>query len=211
VNNTLVGGRSKAEMDATTGGGGNEDGQSYGAMVPSLALFENFFATFPALPGPNNTGVGYNAAAWSFSLNSPPGGVVNGGNAAYYGLVSGGVTTDVAGSPRVQGGAPDMGAYESTLAGVPVPTYTVSNLKPQSASSTHNGFLTVNVVVQVAGAEVTVTATASSGYTAGPITCSTASGAPVSITNGKFIMPAENVTVDARFTSGVSGGGGFGP
>jgi hypothetical protein len=131
--------------------------------------------------------------------------VVNGGSAAHYGLVSGGVTTDVAGSPRVQGGAPDMGAYESALAGAAVPTYTVSNLKPQSASSTYHGYLTVNGVgpAQIAGiaagAEVTVVGMPVSGYVVGTITCRTVNGAPIPITNGKFTMPAESVMVDTVF------------
>jgi hypothetical protein len=211
ASNSLMGGWSKTAMDATSGGGNNVDGIAYGVTAWDLLtkLNNGFFVKFAALPAPANTGdTGYNAVAWDFRLSSPPPGVVDGGDSAHYGLVSGGVSTDVAGASRVQSGGPDMGAYESALIGVPIPTYTVFNLKPQSASTANNGYLTVNSAAQ-AGAEVTVEATSS--YTVGTITCRTASGTTIPVTGGSFTMPAENVTVDATFTtSSVGGQTGFG-
>jgi predicted outer membrane repeat protein len=212
ANNSLVGGRSKAEMDATSGGGANVDGASYGATQWDLQtkLNNGFFVKFPAIPTAANTGdTGYNAGAWDFrlGLGTPPG-VVDGGDAAHYsGAYGVSVTTDVAGAPRAQAGGPDMGAYESTLTGAPIPTYAVFNAKPQSASP--YGHLTVNGAAQImimAGAEVTIEAMPVSGYGVGTITCRTASGVPVpvtaiSTTGGKFTMPAEDVTVDATFTT----------
>jgi hypothetical protein len=197
-------------LPSTPGNGYNSATAEAGAdaLVPAL---NNVFVKFAARPMADNTGHDkYVAGNWDFHLKNPPAGVVDGGSAAHYGLVSGGVSTDVAGDSRTQGGAPDMGAYESTLIGVPVPTYTVSNLKPQSASAANYGYLTVSSAVAQAGAEVTVTATANSGYAVGTITCRTAGGVPVPVTTngniGKFTMPAENVTVDATFVYGVSGG-----
>jgi parallel beta-helix repeat protein len=215
-------------------GSGNVNGAAYaGPLVPS-----GFFTAFNALPSSSNTGAANVAAwtttpQWNFRLSSPPPGVVDGGSASWltegftsvsftysyggYGTIStpnpGGVTTDLAGSSRTQGGGmPDLGAYESASIGVPIPTYTVTNLKPQSDSAGNHGHLTVSTTAQ-AGSVVTVTAIPTTSYTLGSITCRTASGVTVPVTTtgttGTFTMPAENVTVDATFTYSVSGGGGF--
>jgi hypothetical protein len=94
-------------------GANNTDGTAYGAAALPLTGLKTFFAAFPALPTELNTGHnGYNAALWDFRLNNPPAGIVNGGEAAHYALLPGGVPTDVSGAARVQGGDPDMGAYE---------------------------------------------------------------------------------------------------
>jgi hypothetical protein len=230
--NSLVGGYTAAQLNTTglTDGGtcvgvgsGNVDGAAYSATAWDLLtkLNNGLFVKFTMLPTEANTGdTGYNAAAWDFRLGpgAPPG-VVDGGDSAHFGLVSGGVSTDVAGAPRVQAGDPDMGAYESALVGAPIPTYAVYNAKPQSASTANDGSLTVNGATQimiVAGAEVTIAATPVSGYAVGTITCRTASGVTVPVTavsstSGKFTMPAENVTVDATFTLGGGGGVNWGP
>jgi hypothetical protein len=221
AHNSLVGGRTAAILNttgATTGAGGsilsggsNADGTAYTSPA-SLTGLRTFFTAFNTLPTADNTGRPHVAdwttgALWNFRLNNPPPGVVDGGDAAHYGFVSGGVSTDVAGASRVQSGAPDMGAYESGLIGVPIPTYTVTNAKPQGTSS--YGYLTVSSATAQAGAEVTITADPASGYSLGTITYRTASGVTVPVTGGRFTMPAENVTVDATFVLGVSGGGGF--
>jgi hypothetical protein len=94
---------------------------------------------------------------------------------------------------------------DSTSGGGTSPaTYTVTNLQPQSASGTNHGYLTINgstaqTVGIAADAEVTVVATPEGSYAAGTITCTTAGGVNVPITNGKFTMPAANVTVDVTF------------
>jgi hypothetical protein len=184
------------------------------------SITRQFFTAFFALPTVLNTGHnGYNAASWDFHLKSPPFRVVDGGSAAHYGYIPGGVapTTDLAGNLRIQGGAPDMGAYETGGAsgGASMLTYMVYNAKPQTGSSASYGYLTVNGAAQlggvVPGAVVTVVATPVSSYTAGTITCRTDSGVNVSVTNGRFTIPAENVTVDATFLYSVGGGVGFGP
>jgi hypothetical protein len=226
-------------MDATDGGGGNVDGASYGAMAFDLQskLNNGLFVKFPARPTADNTGIdtvpasgiGYNAGAWDFrlGLGTPPG-LIDGGDATHFGLVTTGtvyaacgpVTTDVAGAPRAQAGGPDMGAYESTMTGLPIPTYAVNNEKPLSASTTNHGSLTVNgstiSIMMFEDFEVTITATPVSGYAVGTITCRTASGVTVpvtatSTTGGKFTMPAEDVTVDATFVYGSGGGVTWGP
>jgi hypothetical protein len=119
ANNSLAGGISDTDMNATSGGSGNANGTNLGAAAPSLAKLDNgFFKKFAALPTEGGTGAGYIAANWDFQLTqNVPTSVINGGSAAHYSLVSGGVTTDLAGASRIENGAPDMGAYESLYQG----------------------------------------------------------------------------------------------
>jgi hypothetical protein len=118
-------------------GSGNLNGTAYRDDISlqnnplELPAVQQLFTAFPADPDEANTGnLGYNASAWNFHLNSPPAGVVNGGDATYLSgdyikpmyrpaggpsLVVGSpmigtVTTDLEGNTR--SGTPDMGAYE---------------------------------------------------------------------------------------------------
>jgi hypothetical protein len=222
--NSLVGGYTTAQLDggytgpeisnAISGtsigaGSGNVNGASYATTEAGrLTNLRTFFIAFSALPTQGNTGV-EKVASWTTSplWNFRLGGgadysAVNGGDATYLSLVSGGVSTDVEGAIRVQSSVPDMGAYETGRT-TSLLTYTVSNAKPQSAASTNDGYLTVNNMTQLdirSGVEVIVVATPNSSYEAKTVTCKTVGGVTVPIINGKFTMPAENVTVDATFT-----------
>ncbi len=62
-----------------------------------------------------------------------------------------------------------------------------------------NGTAKANVTEAAEGTEVTISATPNDGYELDAITVKTASGTAVTVTNGKFTMPAENVTVTVTF------------
>ena len=79
------------------------------------------------------------------------------------------------------------------------------------AAGIQNGTVTTNAKGGEAdeGAEITVTATPATGYKLGAITVKTAGNKDVPVTNGKFTMPAEAVTVSATFEK--DGGTGTNP
>jgi hypothetical protein len=205
------------------------------AEATRLNNLQHFFIEFNALPTMSNTGADkvadWTSPLWDFHLDGDAAtvGAINIGDAAYYGtpyvsdpdLLKNAAdnVSDVEGNDRIQQGAPDMGAYESDMLDLsaggtygggggtsPSTTYTVTNAKPQSASSANHGYLTINGVVTaqitgiVAGAEVIVVAMPNTNYTAGTITYTVGGGAPVTISGGKFTMPAGDVTVDVQFT-----------
>jgi hypothetical protein len=126
--NSLFGGWTKAQMDATGGNSNNADGTNYGyGAAHRLVDLEKFFETFSALPDTDNTGRGkaadWNGGSWAdFHLDGGAVGAVNGGNADY--LVQGfsglpyRIAKDLDGDERVQNGDPDMGAYESPWTGL---------------------------------------------------------------------------------------------
>lgn len=62
-----------------------------------------------------------------------------------------------------------------------------------------NGTVTVNPTQAVEGQTVTITATPASGYKVKSVSAKTASGNALTVTNNKFTMPAEAVTVSAEF------------
>jgi len=73
--------------------------------------------------------------------------------------------------------------------------YTITDKTAEDA----NGTVKLSAEKAVAGDEITVTATPADSYALGEITVKTASGKDVTVTEGKFTMPAENVTVTATF------------
>ena len=78
----------------------------------------------------------------------------------------------------------------------PLPTFYAVNI----AEGIENGTVEVNPTSSDAGAAVTVTATPAEGYELESITVTGAtSSQPVTVTDGKFTMPAEDVTVTATF------------
>lgn len=79
---------------------------------------------------------------------------------------------------------------------VPVTKYAVN-----IASGIVNGTVTTNVSQAAAGQEVTVSASPASGYKLSTITVKDASSNNITVTNGKFTMPASAVTVSATFES----------
>lgn len=85
------------------------------------------------------------------------------------------------------------------------------HVTPASAQATHTITVSSSVTggtvttspsgTAAAGAQVTVTATPDASHEGGTVTVTKASGGTVTVTGGKFTMPAENVTVSATFTA----------
>ena len=77
----------------------------------------------------------------------------------------------------------------------PAATYTVTVTNPENA----NGTISASVSSAVAGTEITLTNTAKEGYELDAYAVVDANGAPVTVENGKFLMPNSNVIVTATF------------
>ncbi len=77
-----------------------------------------------------------------------------------------------------------------------------------TAQTPANGTLNVSKETAAEGEEITVTATPAGGYRLDGITVTGADGTDVPVTNNKFTMPAQAVTVTATFTRVTSGGSG---
>lgn len=83
----------------------------------------------------------------------------------------------------------------------PAPRYAVT-----VASGIANGTVSVDLSQAVAGQTVTITATPSTGYKVKSVSAKkTASGTAITVTDNKFTMPAEAVTVSAEFEADQSG------
>lgn len=86
---------------------------------------------------------------------------------------------------------------------IAAPTYAVS-----IAAGITNGTVTVDCTEATEGQTVTITATPSTGYKVKSVSAKkTASGDALTVTNNKFTMPAEAVTVSAEFEEAGQGGG----
>lgn len=82
----------------------------------------------------------------------------------------------------------------------PAPRYAVT-----VASGIANGTVSVDLSQAAAGQTVTITATPSTGYKVKSVSAKkTASGTAITVTDNKFTMPAEAVTVSAEFEAGSS-------
>ena len=79
-----------------------------------------------------------------------------------------------------------------------LPMYTV-NINPEIT----NGKISVDKVTATDGDEVTITAVPNDGYKVKSITVTDADNQAVTVTNGKFKMPAKDVTVSATFNQSV--------
>ena len=80
-------------------------------------------------------------------------------------------------------------------------TYTIENKYTVTIDDgISNGQVSVSSNNVAPGTEVTITATPSTGYSLGSITVTDASNNPITVTDGKFIMPESNVVVSATFT-----------
>jgi hypothetical protein len=126
--NSLFGGWTKAQMDATADGGtgNNADGTDYGTAAGDARLdnLRRFFERFNDIPNDGNTGKDH-AGEWNhndddnrdFHLNVGSSDVINGGNGSYLAEGFEGlpyqIAEDVDGDLRIREGAPDMGVYES--------------------------------------------------------------------------------------------------
>ena len=82
----------------------------------------------------------------------------------------------------------------ATFKAVAPTTYTVT-----VADDIQNGTVTADKTTAAAGETITVTTTPAEGYELDTITAVDASGASITVTEGKFTMPAANVTVTATF------------
>ena len=80
-------------------------------------------------------------------------------------------------------------------------TYTIENKYSVTIDDgISNGQVSVSSNNVAPGTEVTITATPSAGYSLGSITVTDANNNPITVTDGKFIMPESNVVVSATFT-----------
>lgn len=91
--------------------------------------------------------------------------------------------------------------YNKTSGGTTPTTYNVT-----VANNIENGTVTANPTSAVAGTEISLTATPSTGYEFGSWNVTDASSNLVTVTNNKFTMPASNVTVGATFNQTQGGG-----
>ena len=81
----------------------------------------------------------------------------------------------------------------------------VATYKVNIATSIEHGSVTASSASATAGTEITLTATPASGYVWSSYTVTDAGGAAVAVTaQGKFTMPASDVTVSAVFVVGVN-------
>lgn len=78
-------------------------------------------------------------------------------------------------------------------------TYTATKYTVAVAEGIANGTVSVDPTQAVEGQSVTITATPASGYKVKSVSVKTASGNALTVTNNKFTMPAEAVTVSAEF------------
>ena len=94
---------------------------------------------------------------------------------------------------------PSNVSVSATFVEKPPEIYTV-NLVSSSPDGGTGGTVGASPTSGKAGTEVTVSATANTGYTLTGISVVDANNKPVTLNNNKFTMPASNVTVTATFT-----------
>lgn len=92
----------------------------------------------------------------------------------------------------------ESGTGTGTGTGTETPAATKYTITVANAT---NGKVTASAASAELGAEVTLTVTPDAGYALDTLAVKTASGAVVTVTNGKFTMPEGNVTVTATFKS----------
>ena len=76
-----------------------------------------------------------------------------------------------------------------------IPVYNVNT------TLNERGTVTATPATGKAGTEITLSAVPNAGYELASYTVTAADGTPVSVTNGKFVMPAQNVNVSANFNA----------
>lgn len=111
----------------------------------------------------------------------------------------------VASCSNASGGAALPTAPGGSPAGTPGGTSDAATYKVNIAASIEHGSVTASPTSAAAGTEITLTATANSGYVWSSYTVKDASGGAVAVSaQGKFTMPASDVTVSATFVVGAS-------
>lgn len=103
-------------------------------------------------------------------------------------------------SQKTGSGTSSGGSGGGTVVPDPTPTtYTIT------VAETTNGTVTTSPADEAeAGAEVTITAAPAAGYKVGAITVKDADNSDVTMTDGKFTMPAKNVTVTVTFVEDMT-------
>lgn len=106
---------------------------------------------------------------------------------------------------NASGGAALPTAPGGSPAGTPGGTSGAATYKVNIAASIEHGSVTASPTSAAAGTEITLTATADQGYVWSSYTVTGAGGAAVTVSaQGKFTMPASDVTVSATFVVGAS-------
>lgn len=130
-------------------------------------------------------------AAANWQLTNKPHGLIGGGGNAFFDLVTGTVTKDLAGSARVQNDKIDLGAYESTYSAPVAPVLTIAPGVNGVTSVEKNGGYFM-------GEGVFITSTADDGYKLKE--WKDGSGNQVSVIKDfTFVMPETSVTLTATF------------
>ena len=111
----------------------------------------------------------------------------------------------VASCSNASGGAALPTAPGGSPAGTPGGTSGAATYKVNIAASIEHGSVTASPESGAAGTEITLTATADQNYVWSSYTVTGAGGAAVAVSaQGKFTMPASDVTVSATFVVGAS-------
>ncbi|MBR5095632.1 MAG: leucine-rich repeat domain-containing protein [Treponema sp.] len=111
----------------------------------------------------------------------------------------------VASCSNASGGAALPTAPGGSPAGTPGGNNGAATYKVNIAASIEHGSVTASPTSAAAGTEITLTATADQNYVWSSYTVTDASGAAVPVSaQGKFTMPASDVTVSATFVVGVN-------
>ena len=109
------------------------------------------------------------------------------------------VTADNGDSVQVTNNSFTMPESNVTISATFVKDPQTYKYKVNIASDIQNGSVTASTDSALAGASVTLTATAISGYELDKFTVTADNGDSVQVTNNSFIMPAANVSVTASF------------
>ena len=120
-------------------------------------------------------------------------------------LLCAALLVSVASCSNASGGAALPTAPGGSPAGTPGGNNGAATYKVNIATSIEHGSVTASPTSAAAGTEITLTATANSGYVWTSYTVKDASGGAVAVSaQGKFTMPASDVTVSATFVVGAS-------
>ncbi len=120
-------------------------------------------------------------------------------------LLCAALLVSVASCSNASGGAALPTAPGGSPAGTPGENNVAATYKVNIATSIEHGSVAASPTSAAAGTEITLTATADQGYVWSSYTVTGAGGAAVAVSaQGKFTMPASDVTVSASFVVGVN-------
>ena len=155
-------------------------------------------ATFTNLPAVTIASGITGGTVTTSASNATPGTEITLSNTADNGYVFGSYTVTKAGggTVTVTDGKFMMPAETVTVTA----TFTAINYTI-NIGSINNGTVTASRTTATVGTQITLSNTSNSGYELGQYTVTKAGGGTVAVTNNKFTMPAENVTVTATFNA----------